>query len=133
VIVDSSAWVDFLRRRDTLAAAALRTAIADPACRLMTTDVVRLEVLAGVDREPVRKLINSAFAGCEDVPQVPRADVDDAVELYQACRRRGATVTSPNDCLIAAIAIRLDVPVLHADRDFDVLARHTRLRTVPLS
>jgi predicted nucleic acid-binding protein len=32
------------------------------------------------------------------------------------------------DCLIAAVAIRADAPVLHADTDFDVLARHTRLR-----
>ncbi len=31
------------------------------------------------------------------------------------------------DCLVAAIAIRADVPVLHADRDFDTLARHTDL------
>ncbi len=32
------------------------------------------------------------------------------------------------DGLIAAVAIRADVAVLHADTDFDVLARHTRLR-----
>jgi predicted nucleic acid-binding protein len=32
------------------------------------------------------------------------------------------------DCLIAATAIAADVPVLHADEDFDVLARHTPLR-----
>jgi predicted nucleic acid-binding protein len=31
-------------------------------------------------------------------------------------------------CLIAAVAIRNDVPVLHHDADFDVLARHTPLR-----
>ncbi len=33
-----------------------------------------------------------------------------------------------NDCLIAAVAIRNDVPVLHHDTDFDVLARYTPLR-----
>ena len=32
------------------------------------------------------------------------------------------------DCLIAAVAIRNDVPVLHQDADFDVLARCTTLR-----
>jgi predicted nucleic acid-binding protein len=32
------------------------------------------------------------------------------------------------DCLIGAIAIRADVPLLHADADFDLLARHTSLR-----
>jgi hypothetical protein len=28
------------------------------------------------------------------------------------------------DCLIGAVALRVGVPVLHNDRDFDVLARH---------
>ncbi len=32
------------------------------------------------------------------------------------------------DCLIATLAIRADVPVLHAGADFDVLARHTGLQ-----
>jgi hypothetical protein len=32
------------------------------------------------------------------------------------------------DCLIAAVAIRHDVPVLAKDRDFEALAAHTPLR-----
>jgi hypothetical protein len=32
------------------------------------------------------------------------------------------------DCLIAATAIRTSTPVLHADRDFETLARHTTLQ-----
>ena len=32
------------------------------------------------------------------------------------------------DCLIAAVAIKADIPILHADTDFAVLGRHTRLR-----
>ena len=32
------------------------------------------------------------------------------------------------DCLIAAVAIRERAHVLHRDRDFDVIARHTDLR-----
>jgi predicted nucleic acid-binding protein len=36
------------------------------------------------------------------------------------------------DCLIAAIAIRERVAVLHNDRDFDVLHRHSKLRIEPL-
>ena len=33
-------------------------------------------------------------------------------------------------CLVAAVAIREEVPVLHADRDFDLIAEHTSLRVV---
>jgi predicted nucleic acid-binding protein len=34
-----------------------------------------------------------------------------------------------NDCLIAAVALRTGHAVLHADRDFDALGRHTGLRS----
>lgn len=130
MIIDSSAWIEYLRRSGSPAATAVRDAIEDPATPLMTTDIVRLEILAGANEEAVRRRLNSLLAGCEDVPQIPRADVDHAVALFQACRARGDSVRAPNDCLIAAIAIRIGVPVLHADRDFDVLARHTGLNVV---
>ena len=57
------------------------------------------------------------------------ADFESAAELYRLCRSRGATVRKLMDCLIAAVAIREKVTVLHNDRDYEVLARHTRLRT----
>lgn len=37
------------------------------------------------------------------------------------------TVRKLVDCLIAAHAIRANLPILHADVDFDVLARNTGL------
>lgn len=55
-------------------------------------------------------------------------DYEEAAALYRLCRRRGETVRSLNDCLIAAVAIRAGTTVLHHDRDFTVLARHATLR-----
>lgn len=52
-------------------------------------------------------------------------DYDEAATLYRACRRGGETVRKLIDCLVTATAIRANVPVLHADSDFHVLARHT--------
>jgi predicted nucleic acid-binding protein len=55
-------------------------------------------------------------------------DYDAAAALYRTCRQKGQTVRKLIDCLIAAVAIRGDVPILHRDVDFDVLSRHTALR-----
>ena len=41
---------------------------------------------------------------------------------------QGESVRKLMDCLIASVAIRAEVPILHCDADFDVLARHTALR-----
>ncbi|MEI6362366.1 MAG: PIN domain-containing protein [Actinomycetes bacterium] len=46
-----------------------------------------------------------------------------AAGLYRHARWSGVTVRRLVDCLIAAVAIDHDVPVLHADRDFDALSR----------
>ena len=52
----------------------------------------------------------------------------EAAEIYRFGRRKGYTVRSSTDCLIAAIAIRHDVAVWHRDRDFSTIARFTKLR-----
>jgi len=47
--------------------------------------------------------------------------------MYRACRAAGETVRALTGCLTAVVALRASVPVLHADRDFDALARQTGL------
>lgn len=54
-----------------------------------------------------------------------------AAAIHRRCRVRGETVRNMTDCLIAAVAIREDVPILALDRDFEVIARHTPLRLHP--
>ena len=59
------------------------------------------------------------------------AGLDDYVQaslLYRTCRQAGETVRQMTDCLIAAVAIRNGVPLMHHDADFHVLARHTALQ-----
>jgi predicted nucleic acid-binding protein len=127
VIIDTSAWIDFSRHaKGVTGDAVLRVVRAQEA---MTTDVIRLELLLGLSKDAERTT-RALLASCVFVGQEAHFDVDAAVELYQRCRRAGETVRSPNDCLIAAIAIREDVPVLHCDRDFDLIAKHTELKAL---
>lgn len=128
VLVDSSGWVEYLRKTGSAQNIAVRRALRDDTAA--TTDVVLLEVLAGTT-SPERVAAWQRLLGrCEFVPQVPRMDVEAAAGLYRECRRAGETIRSLNDCLVAAIAIRHDVPVLHRDRDFDVIAEHSALQVV---
>lgn len=128
VLVDTSVWVDHLRglrtpERDALA---LHLRSGDVA----TTDAVILEVLGGPTREDDADQLARMLSGVEHLRQLSPLDAEAAAALYRACRRAGETPRSMLDCLVAAVAVRHDVPVLHRDRDFDVLARHTPLRAV---
>lgn len=124
LLVDSSAWIEYLRSTDSPAHHAVVTAVADATAA--TTDAVMLEVLAGTARAEVarvtRLLGNQHFIG-----QEPMIDVRAAANIYHACREHGWTPRSSVDCLIAAVAIRKGLPVLHRDRDFDVIANHVPL------
>lgn len=53
----------------------------------------------------------------------------EAANLYRAARRRGLTVRSSTDCLIAACALRHDLEVLHRDRDYQLLSAVSGLKS----
>jgi predicted nucleic acid-binding protein len=123
-LVDTSAWVEFLR--DTGSAVCMRVeALLDG--DIATCHPIRMEVLAGARDERHLSLLRGLLARACLVPIQP-TDYEEAAALYRTCRRGGDTVRKLIDCLIAALAIRADMAVLHADADFEVLVRHTALR-----
>ena len=129
IVADTSAWVEYLRGTNSSVHVRLVEAILSS--EVATTDVVMLEVLSGArahNVEATHRLLNTV----DFLAQHTRDDALHAAELYRHCRSRGVTIRALNDCLVAAVAIRNEVPVLHADADFDQLAAHTRLQVVHL-
>lgn len=125
IMVDTSAWVEFLRDTGSPACRAVdRLLDADLAC----CDAVSMEVLAGATGEAHLTALSALLARAVMVPTTA-ADFDAAAALHRTCRTRGETVRKLSNCLIGAVALRAGAEVLHADADFEVLARHTAVRT----
>jgi predicted nucleic acid-binding protein len=124
ILVDSSAWIEFLRDTGSPVCERVDRLLDDP---IATCHPVRMEILAGARDEAHLAQLRRLLARAELIT-TEDADYEQAAALYRACRRRGETVRRLIDCLIAAHAMRVDVPILHADADFDVLARHTEVR-----
>lgn len=129
ILVDSSAWVEFLR--DT----------GSPVCEavdgLLDGDIaisepVLMEVLAGARDECHLRDLRALLGRARMLHCVP-TDFETAALLYRRCRSGGETIRRLVDCLIGAVAIRENVPLLHADADFEVLARYTELTTQRVS
>ena len=124
ILIDTSAWVEFLRATGSPANLAVRSALRADAAAI--TDAVSMEVLAGARSDRHLDELRGLLARATLLPTGPE-DFDGAASLYRRCRRSGRTVRKMIDCLIASVAIRHDAPVLHADGDFDALAAVTEL------
>lgn len=126
ILADTSAWVEFARDTGSPACNRLDDALEG---ELAVCDAIRMEVLAGARSERHLRDLRHLLARAETLETLP-SDYDAAASIYRSCRRHGETPRSLIDCLIAAIAIRAGATVLHADRDFSAIARHSTLQTV---
>ena len=131
ILVDSSAWIELLRATERPAHRTLRRLLTTGA-EVAVTEPVVMEVLAGVADVREEEAVRGQLVGFALLPIGGIDAYEHAADVHRACRTAGETVRSLLDCLIAVLAIRAAVPILHANRDFDVIARHTPLETVPL-
>ena len=120
VLVDTSAWVDFLNGAPSPAAEALAELLSgdDDVC---TCGIVVAEVFQGLRRDEGRDAIRRSF---EDLVFLEPPGIRlylRAAELYRELRRRGKTVRSTVDCIIAAIAEDGGCSLLAHDRDMDAI------------
>jgi predicted nucleic acid-binding protein len=131
ILVDTSAWIEYLRATSSPADLRLRDLIeaADP---LAVTEVVVMEVLAGGRDEARADRLARLLLRYEFLPVDGLADYEAAARLFRSCRTGGATIRTLNDCLIAVVALRNDVSLLAHDRDFRLIARHAPLRLEPV-
>jgi predicted nucleic acid-binding protein len=116
--VDTSAWIDFFRRRDGN--------LGDTVADLIERDQA---ILAGpVMAELLRGVRGSKEAGqlkmlLEALPyvEVQRTDWETAGNSLRELRLRGLTLAL-TDAVIAAVALRHGLPVLTLDKDFEHLS-----------
>jgi predicted nucleic acid-binding protein len=132
VLADSSVWIDYLRGYRTRARDDLRGRLRTgdlPA----VTEPIAMELLAGASDEKAWTQIDRLVSGLPLLTIDPALDYRDAAILYRAARRSGRTVRRLNDCVIAAVAIRHGVELLHKDADFDAIGEVSPLRAVSLT
>lgn len=126
ILVDTSAWIEFLRDTGSPACEQVNALLAED---LATCDPIAMEVLAGARNDTHLRNLRALLARATVLP-TQSAHYEHAAMLYRQARVSGLTVRKHIDCLIAAVAIGHDVPLLHADRDFDALAQVSTLRLV---
>ncbi len=122
-LVDTSVWIDYVRDREGPHVDFLEEILSNPQA-VTTMPLIYMEVLQGArDVDSFRRLENF-FGGQRfvDFKQPPAICHAAAARMSFDCKKRGITIRSSVDCLIAQCAIENDLTLLHHDRDFQRIA-----------
>ena len=129
MIVDTSAWVEYLRETGSPTHLALRAGVLDGQPIMIPAPVVT-ELLFGSTSEAEAAELFRFLSRFEILEPDSLAVYRSATQIYRICRRAGFTIRSTVDCLVAATALDKDRPLLARNRDFAVIARYTGLELV---
>ncbi|HEX5402439.1 MAG TPA: PIN domain nuclease [Pseudonocardiaceae bacterium] len=129
IAVDSSVWIDFFAGRATPHVNLLDGYLERYASEIALVDIVLTEVSRGLNDRDVHR-VEGLLLDLDVLRMQWISDFRAAAGLYRAARNSGVTIRSTVDCLIAAVCIRENVPLLHADADFDRLAEISELTTI---
>lgn len=123
-LVDTSAWVEYFRRTGSRADDEVTRMVERDEPVAGITEPVIMELLAGArDTENFRRIERVADA-MPLLEVYPFCDFGEAGSLFLTLRRKGKTIRSMTDCIIASVAWRLQATLVHADREFNTIAEH---------
>jgi len=128
VIVDSSVWIDFLNGVTNPETQWLDLQFDSQRIGLTTT--ILTEVLQGFSNEKDAALVQAELLRFEVLELHDVGLAISTAAYYRELRRKGLTVRTTVDLLIAAYCIRDSHVLLHRDRDFDILEKHLGLQVV---
>ena len=123
ILVDTSVLINFFRGRETLGTKYLETLISEeqPFC---INEFIYQELLQGSKDEKEFSTLKSYLS---EIPlyslKLGIQSYENAASLNFRCRRKGVTIRSTVDLLIAETAIENNIPLLHDDEDFVNMAR----------
>ncbi len=123
VLVDTSVWIDFINGKKTEQVAYLDGLLDNP-LTIGLTELIYLEILQGSKDQQSFDQFKAYFSGqnfysFDDELKSHTA----AAQIYFDCRKKGITIRSTIDCLIAQCAIENDLVLLHNDKDFIQIAK----------
>jgi predicted nucleic acid-binding protein len=121
-LVDTSIWIDFFRQRNTPGVDEFYRAL-DQTQHYGITELIFQEVIQGaLNEKDFTSLADYLVAQTFFYPKHHPETYRQAAQIYFACRRKGITIRSTIDCLIAQTAIEHDLILLHSDKDFEHIA-----------
>ncbi|MFW5729760.1 MAG: PIN domain nuclease [Spirochaetota bacterium] len=119
VLVDTSAWIDYFTGVAARHTDAVHEALTTD--RVVIGDIIIAELLQGFRSDSDYRQASALIERLEYRDLVGRSIALKAADNYRTLRAGGITVRKTIDLLIATYCIENDLPLIHNDRDFDLL------------
>jgi predicted nucleic acid-binding protein len=126
VLVDTSVWVDYLNNRTNAQVAYFEKSITQ--FQVCVCPQIVQEVLQGIRNDESHLKAKRYIL---DLMMLQADPVDAAIgsaDLYRFLRKRGVTIRSANDTVVAWFAINFNTVLLHNDKDFEAIRKHLPIR-----
>ena len=122
ILADTSALIDFLKGSKTESCEKFKN-ILQQGIPFGINSFIFQEVLQGAKSEKEYRLLRQYLETQRFYhPKDPIEFFAKAARIYFKCRKKGVTIRSTIDCIIAQTAIEHDLFLLHNDTDFDAMA-----------
>ncbi len=128
VLIDTTVWIDFFAERQLPHVAVFERLIKNRE-DICICGIILTEVLQGIREKSEFRKTKELFNAMIFLP-MPYSVFLGAVEIYRTLRRKGITIRSSVDCMIASVAIENDIMLLHNDRDFTPIEKHLSLKVL---
>lgn len=126
ILVDTSIWIDWFKNTITPQTQLVESYLVNNAPLYITPTILQ-EVLQGIRFNSQYEQVKESLLAITILTFDVKEAAIGAADLYRSLRKKGVTIRKSNDCLIAYYAIRVKIPILHNDSDFDAIAQHTPL------
>ncbi len=128
ILVDTSVWINFFNGIDSPHSDALDLALAEGTAAI--GDVIFLEILQGIRNDKDYKNTKAQLLKLDQYELFGIEMVENCANNYRQLRKKGITIPSTTDVIIATFCIENNLPLLFSDKDFLPFVKHLKLRAV---
>jgi predicted nucleic acid-binding protein len=130
ILVDTSVWINQINSVQTIHTQWLRQRLINMSDDVGLTDRILSEVLQGMRTDQQYASVKKSLLALAIFDTGGSELALAAADNFRFLRKRGITIRSAVDALIATFSIEKGHTLLHNDRDFDPFEKHLGLKVI---
>lgn len=128
ILVDTSVWIGYLNGEKSWQTDKLDQVLNSG--QVMIGDIILMEILQGIRNDRDYRTLKKKLLKLPLVNLCEKKIALKSAENYRLMRKKGLTIRSSIDLIIATFCSEHKLPLLHIDRDFELFSKFIPLELV---